>query len=239
MRHICIFLTFIAILALTASVALANELVADLLPQGEGMCTSAGGEAARGTCYQLRRSEGAEKTAVSSSSKQAKSGKGSKATARSASGKTSAKGKGGKQASTSTAHKGTGKRCQPQSLIYARCRSHVSSCRLGDTSPTGWFQCERSRKNTSSVPVPGSIMVLDANKGRGMPTGHPVYVEEVCRNRDGSYTLRISHTNYDRRCSLDLDSRVHYSPQSMTASFLSGPWKGWAHGLRTMGFIAP
>lgn len=128
-------------------------------------------------------------------------------------------------------------RCQPQSLIYARCRSGNNDCRLGDTSPVQWFNCARSNRDTSVVPVAGSIMVLDANKKRGMPTGHPVYVEEVCPNRDGTYSLRISHTNYDRRCSLDLDARVHYNPRSMQVAFKTGPWKSWASDLKTLGFI--
>lgn len=135
--------------------------------------------------------------------------------------------------------KKTGGRCQPQSLVYARCRSHIDNCRLGDTSPVQWFACAKTEKRTSSVPVPGAVMVLDGNRKRGMPTGHPVYVEEVYRNRDGSFDLRISHTNYDRRCSLDLDARVHYDPRSMNVAFRTGPWKGWATNLRTLGFITP
>lgn len=127
--------------------------------------------------------------------------------------------------------------CQPQSLIYARCRSNILSCRLGDTSPLQWYSCARKLGNTSNHPVGGAIMVLDANPRRKMFTGHPLYVEEVRKNGETSWQLRISHTNYDRQCRLDLDSSVSFDPQRMTASFHSGPWATWAHDLKVLGFI--
>ena len=80
-------------------------------------------------------------------------------------------------------------------------------------------------------------MVLAANAQRKMYTGHPVYVEEVCPEKDGSWRLRISHTNYDRRCHLDHNAWVHFFPQRMTASFTTGPWAPWAKNLRVLGFI--
>ena len=127
--------------------------------------------------------------------------------------------------------------CQPQSLIYARCRSSIHSCRLGDTSPLQWYSCTKKLGNTSNHPVGGAIMVLDANPRRKMFTGHPLYVEEVRKNGETSWQLRISHTNYDRQCRLDLDSSVSFDPQRMTASFHSGPWATWAHDLKVLGFI--
>lgn len=127
--------------------------------------------------------------------------------------------------------------CQPQSLIYARCRTGISTCRLGDTSPVQWFACARKSGDTTAIPVPGSVMVLDVNAGRGMPTGHPVYVEEATPRQDGTWSLRISHTNYDRKCHLDLDATVLYNPLRMTASFQSGPWDSWAKDLKALGFI--
>jgi hypothetical protein len=127
--------------------------------------------------------------------------------------------------------------CQPQSLIYARCRTVLSSCRLGDTSPVQWFTCARKSGNTTSVPVAGSVMVLDGNSKRGMSTGHPVYVEQVKANGNGTWHLRISHTNYDRKCHLDLDAKVLFDPVRMSATFESGPWGCWANGLKVMGFI--
>jgi surface antigen len=127
--------------------------------------------------------------------------------------------------------------CQPQSLIYARCRTGIKSCQLGDTSPVQWFACARKNGATTATPTAGSVIVLDANTGRNMPTGHPAYVEEVAKNQDGTWTLRISHTNYDRKCHLDLDATVLFDPKRMTASFESGPWGPWAKNLKVMGFI--
>jgi len=127
--------------------------------------------------------------------------------------------------------------CQPQSLIYARCRSNIHSCRLGDTSPVQWYSCAKKMGNTSNQPVSGAIMVLDANPRRKMFTGHPPYVEEARKNGETSWQLRISHTNYDRQCRLDLDSSVRFDPQRMTVSFHSGPWSSWAHDLKVLGFI--
>jgi hypothetical protein len=128
-------------------------------------------------------------------------------------------------------------RCQPQSLIYARCRTGIATCKLGDTSPVQWFACAKKNNATTSIPVAGSVIVLDVNSRRGMPTGHPAYVEEVRKNGDGTWTLRISHTNYDRKCHLDQDAAVMYDPKRMTASFMSGPWATWAKDLKALGFI--
>lgn len=127
--------------------------------------------------------------------------------------------------------------CQPQSLIYARCRTGIDTCRLGDTSPVQWFACARKNGATSATPVAGSVIVIDTHKERRIYTGHPAYVEEVQRNDDGTWKLRISHTNYDRKCHLDLDAKVLFDPHTMTATFQSGPWAPWAHRLRVLGFI--
>lgn len=128
-------------------------------------------------------------------------------------------------------------RCQPQSLLYGRCRTGFMTCRLGDTSPVQWFACAKKNNSTTSTPIAGSIIVLDVNSRRGMPTGHPAYVEEVKRNPDGTWNLRISHTNYDRQCHLDQDATVLFDPRRMTASFESGPWGPWAKNLKVLGFI--
>ncbi|MDI3493788.1 MAG: hypothetical protein PWP17_1672, partial [Desulfomicrobiaceae bacterium] len=130
-----------------------------------------------------------------------------------------------------------GRMCQPQSLIYARCRSGIMSCRLGDTSPEGWFACAHKAKNTTMTPQAGSVMVLAANTKRKILTGHPVYVEKTCREADGTWTLTVSHTNYDRQCHLDQNALVLFDPKSMTATFQSGPWAAWARGLQVLGFI--
>ncbi len=80
-------------------------------------------------------------------------------------------------------------------------------------------------------------MVLDSNSRRKMTTGHPLYVESAEKNKDGTWLLRVSHTNYDRQCNLDQDAEVIFDPVKMAASFLSGPWSCWARDLKTLGFI--
>lgn len=127
--------------------------------------------------------------------------------------------------------------CQPQSLIYARCRTGMTTCQMGDTSPVEWFTCARQNGATSATPVAGSVIVIDTHKERRIYTGHPAYVEEAQRNADGTWKLRISHTNYDRKCHLDLDAQVLFDPRTMTATFQSGHWAPWAHRLRVLGFI--
>ena len=127
--------------------------------------------------------------------------------------------------------------CQPQSLIYARCRTGIKTCQMGDTSPVQWFACARKNGATTATPVAGSVIVIDTHRERNMDTGHPAYVEEVHHNADGTWTLRISHTNYDRKCHLDQDAQVLFDPRTMTATFQTGPWAPWAHRLRVLGFI--
>jgi hypothetical protein len=127
--------------------------------------------------------------------------------------------------------------CQPQSLIYARCRSGITTCRLGDTSPVQWFSCAKKMGNTTSVPAAGTIMVLDIDARRKIFTGHPVFVENVRKESTGTWLLRVSHTNYDRRCHLDQDAEVTYDPSKMTVSFKCGPWSCWCRDLKILGFI--
>lgn len=128
-------------------------------------------------------------------------------------------------------------RCQPQSLIYARCRSGIDICRRGNTSPVQWYSCAMQQGAVSRQPQAGSVIILAGNSRRNMPTGHPAYVEEVCPNNDGTWSLRLSHTNYDRRCNLDRDARVIFCPKTMTARFVTGPWSQWATDLKVLGFI--
>lgn len=127
--------------------------------------------------------------------------------------------------------------CQPQCIPYTRCRSGVDTCRLGNTSPVQWYMCEHKSGRTQALPEPGSVLVLAANARRGMPTGHTLYVEEVCTDGDGTYTLRLSHTNFDRACSADIDAKVRYDPRTMRTEFLTGPWAPWAKSLTALGFI--
>lgn len=133
--------------------------------------------------------------------------------------------------------KGAG-RCEPQSLPYGRCRSGIMTCRLGKgNGPLTWFACEQKRGNTGSEPRPGSILVLAANKGRGMPTGHVMYVEAVAQITPFTYKLILSHTNYDRKCSLETNIEAVYDQTAMSLDLTSGAWQVWGRDLKLAGFI--
>lgn len=129
-------------------------------------------------------------------------------------------------------------RCEPQSLPFARCRSGIASCRLGrENGPLTWFACEQQRGNTSTVPKSGSILILAANGRRGMPTGHVAYVEEVVPLGATEYRLVFSHTNYDRRCSLETSIEATYDSVARTLDIHGGAWQAWGKGLSVAGFI--
>lgn len=134
-------------------------------------------------------------------------------------------------------HAPGGRMCQPQSIPYARCRSHISSCNLGNTSPVQLFNCEQQRGYTSRIPKAGALMSIGVNHAHHMSTGHTLYVEEVCPNPDGTYKLRVSHTNYDRKCHLEEDAWVHYVPKHQLADFNTGHWAAWGKHLPVQGFI--
>ncbi|MFA7381908.1 MAG: CHAP domain-containing protein [Desulfurivibrionaceae bacterium] len=131
-----------------------------------------------------------------------------------------------------------GGRCEPQSLPFARCRSGIATCRLGhENGPLTWFACEKERGNTSVVPRPGSILILGANGRRGMPTGHVAYVEEAVPQSGTTYRLVFSHTNYDRRCSLETGIEATYDSAAQTLDIYGGAWQAWGKGLPVAGFI--
>lgn len=131
-----------------------------------------------------------------------------------------------------------GGRCEPQSLPFARCRSGIATCRLGhENGPLTWFVCEKERGNTSVVPRPGSILILAANGRRKMPTGHVAYVEEVVAQSATVYRLVFSHTNYDRKCSLETGIEATYDSVTRTLDIDSGAWRAWGKGLPVAGFI--
>ncbi|OGQ88528.1 MAG: hypothetical protein A2512_11940 [Deltaproteobacteria bacterium RIFOXYD12_FULL_56_24] len=131
-----------------------------------------------------------------------------------------------------------GGRCEPQSLPFARCRSGIATCRLGhENGPLTWFACEKERGNTAVVPRPGSILILAANGRRGMPTGHVAYVEEVVAQSGTTYRLVFSHTNYDRKCSLETNIEATYDSVARTLDIHGGAWQAWGKGLAVAGFI--
>jgi len=133
---------------------------------------------------------------------------------------------------------GKGNRCEPQSLPFARCRSGIISCRSGhENGPLTWFTCEKWCGNTSLIPKPGSILILAANNRRKMPTGHVAYVEEVVAQSDTVYRLTFTHTNYDRKCSLESNIKATYDSGARTLDIHGGAWGAWGKGLPVAGFI--
>lgn len=134
--------------------------------------------------------------------------------------------------------RGKSRRCEPQSLPFARCRSGIASCRSGhENGPLTWFACEKERGNTSLAPRAGSILILAANGRRKMPTGHVAYVEEVVAESPTSYRLTFTHTNYDRRCSLEANIEATYDSVARTLDIHGGAWQAWGKGLPVAGFI--
>ncbi|MHB8987436.1 MAG: hypothetical protein ACYC6S_01490 [Desulfobulbia bacterium] len=130
------------------------------------------------------------------------------------------------------------RRCEPQSLPFARCRSGIDSCRLGhENGPLTWFACEKARGNTSLTPRSGSILILAANTRRKMPTGHVAYVEQASPQGGTVYRLVFSHTNYDRRCSLETNIEATYDSAARTLDIHGGAWQAWGKRLPVAGFI--
>lgn len=130
------------------------------------------------------------------------------------------------------------RRCEPQSLPFARCRSGIDSCRLGhENGPLTWFVCEKARGNTSLTPRSGSILILAANTRRKMPTGHVAYVEQASPQGGTVYRLVFSHTNYDRRCSLETNIEATYDSAARTLDIHGGAWQAWGKRLPVAGFI--
>lgn len=133
---------------------------------------------------------------------------------------------------------GKGRRCEPQCIPYARCRSGIDSCRLGmGNGPLTWFACEEQRGKTAIVPAVGSVLILAANSRRKMPTGHGLYVEAVEETAPALYRLILSHTNFDRRCSIETNIEARFDQRQMTVDFVTGAWHAWGQDLAVAGFI--
>lgn len=130
------------------------------------------------------------------------------------------------------------RRCEPQSLPFARCRSGIlnSCCQGRENGPLTWFACEKREGDTSQVPQANSILILGANK-HNMPTGHVAYVEKVVQAEPPTYRIIFSHTNYDRQCSLETDIEATYNSDTKTLDIFTGAWKDWGKKLPVAGFI--
>ncbi len=157
---------------------------------------------------------------------------------------TARRGKTRAKATMATVAKGTfrkrsvGGRCEPQSLTYARDRSGIMRSRSGhENGPLTWFASEKRLGKTSDQPAPGSVLILGADRGHGMSTGHVAYVEEASPSGASRYKLTFSHTNYDRKCSLETNIEAIYNSSAKTLDIYSGAWQPWGRGLKVAGFI--
>lgn len=129
------------------------------------------------------------------------------------------------------------KRCEPQSLTYARQRSGIMTSRNGiENGPLTWLASEKKLGRSTTEPTAGSVLILGA-QGHGMPTGHVAYVEEVSPAGPSTYRVVFSHTNYDRQCHLETDIESLYNRDTMTLDIQGGAWESWGRGLKVAGFI--
>ncbi len=99
------------------------------------------------------------------------------------------------------------------------------------------FNCEQQRGYTSPIPKAGALLSIGVNRVHHMSTGHTLYVEEVCAAPNGHFKLRVSHTNYDRKCHLEEDAWVEYDPKHKSVDFITGHWAAWGKDLPVQGFI--
>lgn len=129
-------------------------------------------------------------------------------------------------------------RCEPQSLPYGRCRTGNMSCRGNyELSPIGWYKCADQNKKTTPTPTAGAIFILGDNSKHRMDTGHVFVVEKVKDAGGGQWELTLSHTNYDRRCSLETDVLAGYDEHKKLLTMRTGQWSKWGKNLKALGFI--
>lgn len=129
-------------------------------------------------------------------------------------------------------------RCEPQSLPYGRCRTGDMSCRGNyELSPIGWYKCADQNKKTTPTPTAGAIFILGDNSDHRMGTGHVFVVEKVKDAGNGHWELTLSHTNYDRRCSLETNVQAGYDQHKRLLTMHTGHWSKWGKNLKALGFI--
>lgn len=124
--------------------------------------------------------------------------------------------------------------CNPQCVTYARERSGIYSCRVGTGGAIDWYNCEKKAGHTSSKPKKGGVLVLKPQDG--LPwTGHAIFVEKKEKKDSGKYSLRLSHSNFDCRCSKEKNIKATYYKDKKKVKFKSGAWKD--QKLAAAGFI--
>lgn len=129
-------------------------------------------------------------------------------------------------------------RCEPQSLPYARCRTGIMRCQGNcETSPIAWYRCEERLGKTAATPRDECVLILGDNSRHRMKTGHVFVVEKARDLGSGHWELTLSHTNHDRRCSIETNVKAAYNEKSRTLAMASGHWGAWGKDLSALGFI--
>jgi len=129
-------------------------------------------------------------------------------------------------------------RCEPQSLPYGRCRVGNSCCRGNyELSPIGWYKCEDQNGHVTAKPTAPAILILGDNSKHRMDTGHVFVVEKVRDLGGGHWDMVLSHTNYDRRCSIETDVQATYDEKGKLVTMKTGHWSVWGKNLKALGFI--
>ena len=129
-------------------------------------------------------------------------------------------------------------RCEPQSLPYGRCRTGIMRCQGNcETSPIGWYKCEEKLGKTTGRPQGECILILGDNSRHGMKTGHVFVVEKANELGSGRWELTLSHTNHDRRCSIERGVLANYDEKAQMLAMKTGHWSAWGKDLKALGFI--
>ncbi|WP_243358784.1 hypothetical protein [Fundidesulfovibrio terrae] len=145
---------------------------------------------------------------------------------------------GGKHPCYNLSHGRLFHRCEPQSLPYGRCRTGNSCCRGNyELSPISWYKCEDQNGHVTGKPTAVSILILGDNSNHRMSTGHVFVVEKVKDLGGGQWELALSHTNYDRRCSIETNVHARYDEHRRLLTMETGHWSGWGRNLKALGFI--
>jgi len=131
-----------------------------------------------------------------------------------------------------------GHRCEPQSLPYGRCRTGNMTCRGNyELSPIGWYKCAERNGHVTGTPTANSIFILGDNSKHRINTGHVFVVEKVKDHGGGRWELTLSHTNHDRRCSLETNVSASYDEKKKLLTMNTGQWSRWGKNLSALGFI--
>lgn len=127
--------------------------------------------------------------------------------------------------------------CHPQCGEYAREKSGIRSCSGTDCDRNGtaatvldWYCCEKNAGRTTDTPKTGRVIILPLSN-----TGHAIYIDKSESEGDGKYSLKISHSNFDYKCSVETKKKATYYKSSKKLKIKEGKWAG--KEFKVTGFI--